>query len=324
MMRITAAGSLPGTDFRGALSAMAEALPELLPWPELPARGPGSDFFGRALGLVPEMNFDTWAGTWRMSGGSGRAHRLAVSQWRADLDDAEELLADFDGVLKVAVAGPWTLATGVDLQRGEKILADAGALRDLSQALAQGISDLTSEFARRLPGVRLRIQVDEPSLIAVADGKVSTTSGLFRYPAVGEQELVSVLQAFGDGNVLHCCAPGDWRAIAHDSGFPTASVDAAQLVTARSFDRLGRWLSDGKELVLGVVNTAGGVRQGVDVLVNEALRVLRPLEIDPAALADQVVLATACGLAGWRQSDVTPQLEALRDAAPLVLEQLSA
>ena len=34
-MRVTAAGSLPGTDFRGALSAMAEALPEVLPLPEL-------------------------------------------------------------------------------------------------------------------------------------------------------------------------------------------------------------------------------------------------------------------------------------------------
>ena len=29
-MRVTAAGSLPGTDFRGALSAMAEALPEVV------------------------------------------------------------------------------------------------------------------------------------------------------------------------------------------------------------------------------------------------------------------------------------------------------
>lgn len=39
MMRVTAAGSLPGTDFAGALRAMGEQLPELLPWPELPARG---------------------------------------------------------------------------------------------------------------------------------------------------------------------------------------------------------------------------------------------------------------------------------------------
>ena len=41
MMRVTAAGSLPGDDFRGALTAMAEVLPEVLPLPELPARGVG-------------------------------------------------------------------------------------------------------------------------------------------------------------------------------------------------------------------------------------------------------------------------------------------
>ena len=42
MMRVTAAGSLPGDDFRGALTAMTEVLPEVLPLPELPARGVGS------------------------------------------------------------------------------------------------------------------------------------------------------------------------------------------------------------------------------------------------------------------------------------------
>ena len=35
-MMITAAGSLPGDDFRGVLSAMAEALPELMPYLSCP------------------------------------------------------------------------------------------------------------------------------------------------------------------------------------------------------------------------------------------------------------------------------------------------
>ena len=34
-MRVTAAGSLPGDDFRGAVRAMSEALPDVLPLPEL-------------------------------------------------------------------------------------------------------------------------------------------------------------------------------------------------------------------------------------------------------------------------------------------------
>ena len=48
-MRITAAGSLPGEDFRGSLSAMSELTPEILALPELPDRGVGSQLVGRAL-----------------------------------------------------------------------------------------------------------------------------------------------------------------------------------------------------------------------------------------------------------------------------------
>ena len=65
-MLITAAGSLPGTDFRGALTAMAETLPEVLPLPELPARGVGSDMIGRALGLISGLGFDVQPAGWRL------------------------------------------------------------------------------------------------------------------------------------------------------------------------------------------------------------------------------------------------------------------
>ena len=37
---------------------MAEALPEVLPLPELPDRGVGSDMVGRALGLIDGLGFD--------------------------------------------------------------------------------------------------------------------------------------------------------------------------------------------------------------------------------------------------------------------------
>ena len=51
----------------------------------------------------------------------------------------EELTQGFDGTLKVQVAGPWTLAATVERQRGDKVLADVGARRDLAQALAEGV-----------------------------------------------------------------------------------------------------------------------------------------------------------------------------------------
>ena len=41
-MIATGIGSLPGTDMRGSLAAMAETFDQLIPLPELPARGVGA------------------------------------------------------------------------------------------------------------------------------------------------------------------------------------------------------------------------------------------------------------------------------------------
>ena len=211
-MRITAAGSLPGTDFRGALSAMSEALPELLPLPELPERGIGSQMVGRALGLIDDLGFDLQPAGWRLTPHSSSEHRKARAQWRQDLDDAEELIQGFEGLLKVGVAGPWTLAACVERFAGDRLLADHGARRELTQALAEGVRTLRSDLARRLPAADVLIQLDEPNLVAVAGGGIPTASGFSKHRRVDVPELVTALKPFADG-VLHCCAGGwDGRA----------------------------------------------------------------------------------------------------------------
>ncbi|MGO1488357.1 MAG: hypothetical protein ACTHWA_07350 [Arachnia sp.] len=52
-MQVTATGSLPGDDFRGALGALTEVLPDILPLPELPDRGVGSQMVGRRWASSP-------------------------------------------------------------------------------------------------------------------------------------------------------------------------------------------------------------------------------------------------------------------------------
>lgn len=322
-MRITAAGSLPGDDFRGALTAMAEALPEVLPLPELPGRGLGSDMVGRALGLVDGLGFDLQPAGWRLTTGSSPEFRRAAAQWRTDLDDTEELLQGFNGVLKVGIAGPWTLAASVERPRGDRLLADHGARRELAEALAVGTRNLLADLGRRLPDATVMLQVDEPLLIAVADGSLPTASGFSRHRAVDGPELATALQPFSDGAILHCCAAGDWLPPARAAGFGAVSVDTRLFTSTSALDRLGEWLAAGSQLVAGVLDTSRPARQGPDELVTEALRVLRPLELDPTALSQQVMLGTGCGLAGWSRHDVVPQLEALRTAAPLLEEQLA-
>lgn len=314
-MLITAAGSLPGTDFRGALTAMAEALPEVLPLPELPARGVGSDMIGRALGLVSGLGFDLQPAGWRLVPNPGADHRRAVAQWRRDLDDAEELLQGFDGVLKIGVAGPWTLASTVERPMGDRLLADHGARREVAQALAEGVAGLRAELSRRVPGATLWMQIDEPSLLAVAEGRVPTASGFSRHRRVDMPALVEALRPLADGSWLHCCAPGRWLDVARRAGFAGASVDAALV----DLDELAQWRDEGRGLILGVVDTARGP-QTVDDLVRASLRVLRAIQVDSL---EGVLLGTACGMSGWRRQDVTQQLEALRRAAALVEESLA-
>lgn len=314
-MRITAAGSLPGEDFRGSLSAMSELTPEILALPELPDRGVGSKLVGRALGLVEGLGFDLQPAGWRLTHHSTAEHRRAMAQWRRDLDDTEELLQGFDKVLKVAVAGPWTLAAMVERPMGDRLLADHGARRELAEALLEGVSGLRADLARRLPEAEVLVQLDEPLIVSVAAGDVPTASGFSRHRRVDVPGLVTTLAPFAAGAWMHCCADGPWLPWAERAGFEGVAVDTRLI----DLDDLGAWLDRGTAVALGVVRTDTGTPQGVDTLTREALRVLRSAQVD---LHPGVILGTACGMAGWRRGDVAPQLAALARAAALVEESM--
>ncbi|AQP52101.1 hypothetical protein [Tessaracoccus flavescens] len=315
-MRVTAAGSLPGDDFRGALSAMAEALPELLPLPELPARGLASQMTGRALGLISGLGFDVQPAGWRLTSHSTAEHRKAQAQWRSDLDDTEELLQGFDQTLKIGVCGPWTLAATVERPTGDRLLADHGARRELAQALDEGVRELRADLTKRLPEATIAIQVDEPALLAVADGTIPTASGFSRHRRVDRPELVAALTPFAAASWLHCCAPGRWLDVARKAGFEGVSVDSRLI----DLDDLAQWCDEARTVDLGVVRTDDAAPQGVDEVIRESLRVLRSIQVD---LYPGIVLGTACGMAGWRQRDVMAQLETLTRAASLVEESMA-
>lgn len=325
-MLVTAGGSLPGEDFRGALGSMTELLPEVIPLPELPQRGVGSHMVGRALGLIDGLGFDLQPAGWRLTSGSGADHQRARSQWRFDLDDVEESLEGFTGVLKVGVAGPWTLAASVERPTGDKLLADHGARRELAQALADSVSTLFADLATRVPAATLQLQVDEPMVVSVAGGDVPTASGFSRHRRVQAPELSAALEEFTAAHpsaILHCCAPGEWLPLAGNAGFGSISVDLGLFEGPRLREGIGQWISDGKRIILGVVDSAQRETQSVDHLVTRTLGFLRPLGLEPEHLREQVWLGTSCGLAGWSPTAVTQQLEQLRRAGEFVDEQLA-
>ena len=166
------------------------------------------------------------------------------------------------------------------------------------------------------------LQLDEPALTAVGDGTIPTASGFSRHRRVEAPELAGALKPLAEDPWLHCCAPGKWLPVAQRAGFAAAAVDTRLFLEPAGIDALAEWAQAGRGLALGVVNSATGRLQGVDELVRETLRVLRPLELPVPSVDSGVLLTTACGLASWRVTEVPGQLAALRRAATLVAEEL--
>ncbi len=321
-MYATGLGSLPGTDFRGALGWVLETLAPHTFWPELPARGAESGMIGRAVGLLDSLGADLQPSGWRLIAGSSADQHRAQAQWRHDLDDVEELLQGYEGSLRVAVAGPWTLAACVDRPLGDKVLSDHGARRDLAESLASGVAGLVEDLHRRLPAVEIVVQLDEPLLPAVVSGGVPTASGFSRLRAVDRPEVVAGLGEAGENaTALHCCAAGLDLSLVSAAGIRQVCLDAG-VFDKSARDGVGRWLDEGRDLVLGVVDTTTPHAVSVDDVVRRTLRILAPFDLDPRVLVEHVAISPACGLAGWDAPRAKQALSSLARAVPVLEEQL--
>ena len=340
MVAFTGLGSLPGTDFAAAARMTFDKVPDLPYLPELPARGPWAAMIGRGLGLPSGLPADLGAGEWRLADAPGAEQRRARATWRDDLDQLEEVADGYAGPFKVAVTGPWTLAASLGVAHTGRVLADVGARRDLAQAVAEGVGELLSELARRLPGAGLVLQVDEPSLPAVAAGAVPTPGGFFRHRAVDLPELCRALswvtgeparRGLAVPTVLHSCArwDGGWPlrsllgADATAAGFDGVSVDLDQLGTP-DWDALADAADAGATLYLGCLPTAGETHPlGVDAVRRRALAALDRIGA-PSDVSDRLVLTPSCGLAGWTPGEVSRGFEVLARVREQVAAELGA
>ncbi len=282
---------------------------------------------GRGLAVVSGIGADLQPAGWRLTDASGVDHRRAKSLLAQDLDTLEELadgaLPTEGGAFKIQVAGPWTLAATVEKPRGDKVLSDHGARRDLAQALAEGLTDHVRDVRRRLPGVeRLVVQIDEPALSAVLDAKIPTASGFGRHRAVHPPEaseaLGWVLAAIAAEDAepwVHTCASGTPLALLRGAGARGLSVDLS-MMTAADHDALGEALEAGETVALGVVPSLDPATAPTDTEVTErVLRWLDMLGLDPEELSEQLVLTPTCGLAGASPAWVRQALSLTRTSA---------
>lgn len=301
----TGVGSLPGTDIREAVRVVLGELPELPHLPELPARGAVANLTGRATAVVTELGFDLQPGGWRLTDAPGIDQRRARSLLAEDLDTLEEQAQGYRGELKVQVAGPWTLAATVERPRGDRVLADVGARRELAQALAEGVAAHVADVRRRVPGATVLLQLDEPALPAVLAGRVPTASGFHRHRSVdvprASEALEWVLGAARDAwavPVAHCCAADVPVGLLRGAGAAAVSVDLLTL-GPEAYDDLGAALDDGDRVLLGAVPaTDPAHREDERSVVERVLRFLDMLGLDPGEVAGRLVVTPGCGLAG--------------------------
>jgi methionine synthase II (cobalamin-independent) len=307
----TGVGSLPGTDPHEAVQLVLDTLP-VPHLPELPARGAPADLAGRGAALLSDLWVDVQPSGWRVVPRSSRDGQRAKDLLARDLDALEELAAGSPpAVLKLQATGPWTLASVVELQRGAKILADHGAVIDLTASLAEGLALHLADVQRRFPSTTLVLQLDEPALPAVLAARIRTASGFgtLRAPAVqfARQHLQTVLSV-AEHTVVHCCARRPPVELLVSAGAGAVSVDAAMLDT-RDDDALGQALEGGTGLLLGVL-------PGVDGPLPSKRRIAETVGrlADRVGLTD-VTLTPTCGLAGASPAYARAALERLVEAA---------
>jgi hypothetical protein len=324
----TGIGSLPGDDPREACRLVVGELPDLPHLPELPHRGPGADMVGRSCGLLVDLHVDLQPSGWRVVGRPGVDERRARDLLTRDLDALEEATQGYEGPLKVQVAGPWTLAAALELTRGDKVLADPGAVRDLAESLAEGLRLHVEDVRRRVPGATLLLQLDEPSLPAVLTGSVPTASGFGALRAVDGPDAATLLRRALDAGeafrVLHCCAARPPLALMVAAGAQALSVDAAML-TGRDDDTIGGYVEAGGALLLGLVPSTGpGAPPSPGELVGPARALWQRLGFAPERLAQAVVPTPTCGLAGASVGWAHTALRLLRQIGRVLVESPEA
>lgn len=330
----TATGSMPGVDPEETARISVGELPDLLPFPELPARGVGADSLGRTAGMLVDLAVEVVPSGYRVTAKPGRDQRRAADLMRWDLDAMEQAVVEAGApapLLKVQAAGPWTLAAGIELARGHRVLTDHGALRDFTTSLVEGIRTHVRRVAERT-GARVVLQLDEPTLPRVLRGDLPTPSGYGTVRAVPAPEVESLLgeviaplrEVTGEPVIAHCCARRPPVGLLRRAGAGAISLDATGMgeVTGSFADELGEAWDGGTGLFLGLV-------PGIDPVERPELRELALPAFDLVArlgfsrriLAEATVATTACGLAGASQEWSRRALSTVRDLGKLFVDE---
>ena len=235
---------------------------------------------GRALAVMADLGADLQPAGWRLTDAPGIDHRKGPQPARPGPRRAGGAGAGLPGAFKVQVAGPWTLAAIVERPRGDKVLADFGARRELAQALAEGSpptsptcaagcragtgwwSRSTSRRWSRCCPARCRPRPASAGTAPCTRPRPRRRSAgcSTRSPAPGPSRGCTRARR-------HAARPAPGR------GRPGLSVDQTQL-SARDHDELAGALDAGETVAIGVVPSTDPAAAPTDAEVTESVLAL--------------------------------------------------
>lgn len=307
MTAVSGLGPWEGTDVLEAQTAVVGELTSvpsgLAGWPflvQLPGRGYGADPIGRGTALLAEMSAEIGPHGWKLADRPGRDSSRAAAYLRADLDALAIAAYGYAGPLVVGVAGPLTLAANLYLARGDRVLGDAGAVRELTDALGAGTAEHCAAVRVAVPGAELVLVLDETRLAEALLGRVPNFSGssVLRavVPGVASELLRAVAEAARAAGaarvVVHCGA--SWVPV---RTVVAAGADGVGLTIAgfneRGWDRIGEAVEHGTGLWAALPGSNASSRTAGPDVVAQAGALLEPwgrLGLAPAALRDVVVV----------------------------------
>jgi methionine synthase II (cobalamin-independent) len=309
-------GSLPGADPVDAVRTVLGELPEFPHLPELPGRGAGADLVGRTAALLVDLAVDLTPAGWRLVPRAGVDLRRAQEFIARDLDALHDAAEGYAGPFKVQAAGPFTLAAGLERTRGERAVVDAGARRDLTQSLVEGLAAHVAAVRGRVPGAHVVVQLDEPSLPAVLQGGLPTVSGFGRLPPLAEAdveaELTAAVDALPAPVVVHCCAARLPWPLLQATGLAGISFD---LGLVQDLDAVGTAVDAGTHLLAGVVPGTDATLPAPGATASRVRAWWNELGFAADQLPGAVTLTPSCGLAGASPAHARAAMAHVREAA---------
>ncbi|MGW6132560.1 hypothetical protein ACWFNE_21240 [Cellulomonas sp. NPDC055163] len=327
----------PGEDLLDAQSVVVgdladtpeglDGLPFLV---RLPARGPWADSTAQTAALLVDLPVELGVHGWKLADRPGHDHSRARALVREGLDVLAVAAHGYAGPLVVPVVGPLTLAASLYLARGDRVLADPGAVSELAESLAAGLVEHLAAVRRAVPGAAVSVVLHEPLLAQVVAGVLPTFSGYsalrpVRAPVAAERlrTVTGALRgaATAERVVVHGGAAWSSTATVADSG-----ADAVALAVGgfdeRAWERVAELVERGTALWAELPPQASSQCAGPDVAGQAAvlLEPWRRVGLPAERLRDVVVLAPPVG-PGATPDDARGALAGTVRAALIVAER---